>query len=114
MTVTLTWESVVALGSFVTAAALLGSRVAKGVRWFDRQQKQDSDLQALSDKHDRDMTELRQTLSHDMGNIMAEQQLLTYGVLSCLKGLQEKGCNGPVTEAINKIDKYLNQKAHEN
>ena len=29
------------------------------------------------------------------------------------KGLQEKGCNGPVTEAINKIEKYLNAKAHE-
>ena len=43
-----------------------------------------------------------------------EQQMLTYGVLACLKGLQEKGCNGPVTDAISKIEKYLNAKAHEN
>ena len=42
-----------------------------------------------------------------------ERQLLTYGVLACLKGLQEKGCNGPVTEAVKRFEKYLNQKAHE-
>ena len=40
------------------------------------------------------------------------QTLLTYGVLACLKGLKEQGCNGPVSEAINKIEKYLNKKAH--
>ena len=40
-----------------------------------------------------------------------EMCLLTYGVLACLKGLQEQGCNGPVTEAINKIEKHINIKA---
>ena len=38
--------------------------------------------------------------------------LLTYAVLACLKGLKEQGCNGPVTEAIGKIEKHINQKAH--
>ena len=37
--------------------------------------------------------------------------LLTYAVLACLKGLKEQGCNGPVTEAIGKIEKHINQKA---
>ena len=35
------------------------------------------------------------------------------GVLACLKGLKEQGCNGPVTAAINKIETHLNQRAHE-
>lgn len=39
--------------------------------------------------------------------------MLTYGILACLKGLQEKVCNGPVTEAINRFEKFLNAKAHE-
>lgn len=39
-------------------------------------------------------------------------ELLTYAVLACLKGLKEQGCNGPVTEAIGKIEKHINQKAH--
>ena len=41
-----------------------------------------------------------------------EQALLTYGVLACLKGLSEQGCDGPVSEAINKIEKHINEKAH--
>ena len=44
--------------------------------------------------------------------IQEELTLLTYGVLACLKGLKEQGCNGPVTEAVNKIEKHLNTKAH--
>ena len=45
--------------------------------------------------------------------IQTEQTLLCYAVLACLKGLKEQGCNGPVTEAIEKMDKHLNKKAHE-
>ena len=42
-----------------------------------------------------------------------EQTLMIYGLLACLKGLKEQGCNGPVTEAIDKIEKHINNKAHE-
>lgn len=45
--------------------------------------------------------------------IQTEQTLICYGVLACLKGLKEQGCNGPVTEALNKMEKHLNQAAHE-
>ncbi len=41
-----------------------------------------------------------------------ELALLTFGILACLKGVKELGANGPVTEAINKIEKHLNEKAH--
>ena len=41
-----------------------------------------------------------------------EQALLTEGILACLKGLKEQGCNGPVSEAIQKIETHLNEKAH--
>lgn len=44
--------------------------------------------------------------------IKKEQTIMTYGVLACLKGLQEQGCDGAVTDAIDKIDKHLNQAAH--
>ena len=43
----------------------------------------------------------------------AEQCVLTYGILSCLKGLKEQGGNGPVTEAIIKIEKHINKAAHD-
>ena len=35
-----------------------------------------------------------------------------FGLVSCLKGLESQGCNGAVPKAIEKIDKYLNEKAH--
>lgn len=49
----------------------------------------------------------------DIRKMKEEQCLLTYGVLACLKGLKEQGCNGPVTEAIAKIEKHINKAAHE-
>lgn len=50
--------------------------------------------------------------SVEIRSIQAEQQIICYGILACLKGLREQGCNGPVTEALNKIEKHLNQAAH--
>lgn len=44
--------------------------------------------------------------------IQKEQTLLCYGIQACLKGLQEQGCNGPVTAALDKLEKHLNQTAH--
>ncbi len=48
----------------------------------------------------------------DIKSIQEELTILTYGVLACLKGLKEQGCNGAVTEAIDKTEKFLNKKAH--
>jgi hypothetical protein len=102
MTVTLTWQTAITASTFVAAVIALVGVFAKAVRWVDRQKQQDSDIKAL-----------RATHVHDMEAIKEEQTLMVYGVLACLKGLKEQGCNGPVTEAINKIEKHLNQKAHE-
>lgn len=62
---------------------------------------------------DKMVEELREKHDEDFGSIQDEQTLIVYGLLACLKGLSEQGCNGPVTEAIGKIEKHLNKKAHE-
>lgn len=49
----------------------------------------------------------------EIAAIKDEQTLLTYGILGALRGLREQGCDGPVKEAIEKIEKHINQKAHE-
>ena len=80
----------------IGAAALLGAvtAITGGLfavyRWYQKQEKQDEDIKALKE----------------------EMCLLNYGVLACLKGLKEQGCNGPVTAAIDKIEKHMNQEAH--
>ena len=102
MQITLTWQTVVTAFAFLSALVGIVALFAKGFRWVDKQQQQDSDIKAL-----------RETHNADMGSMKQEQTLIVYGLLACLKGLKEQGCNGPVTEAISKIEKHLNQKAHE-
>lgn len=102
MQITLTWQTIITAGAVLTAVIALVSAFAKVVRWMDKQKQQDEDIKTLRDTHIGDMDAIKQ-----------EQTLLVYGILACLKGLKEQGCNGPVTEAINRIEKHLNQKAHE-
>ena len=102
MQITLTWQTIITAGAVVAALVALGTYVFKVVRWFDKQKKQDNDIKEIRQHHEDDMKTIRK-----------EQTLLVYGVLACLKGLKEQGCNGPVTEAINKIEKHLNEKAHQ-
>lgn len=102
MQITLTWQTIITASAVVAASIALIAVFAKAVRWMDKQKQQTEDIESL-----------RATHTHDMEDIKHEQTLLVYGILACLKGLNEKGCNGPVTEAINKIETHLNKKAHE-
>ncbi len=101
MTFTITWQSLITAGGVLTALGIIVGLLAKVFRFFDRQKQQDKDIKALEKRH-----------TDDNNLIQEELQLLTWGVLACLKGLKEQGCNGPVTEAIKKIEKKLNEKAH--
>ena len=102
MQITLNWQTIITAAAVFTAAMTLVAALAKGVRWMDRQKQQDADIKALRATHNTDMDSMKQ-----------EQTLIVYGLLACLKGLKEQGCNGPVTEAINRIENHLNEKAHE-
>lgn len=102
MQIVLTWQSIITASAVVAAVIALATYFSRMVRWVDKQTKQDEDIKELRKHHEDDMASIR-----------AEQALLVHGVLACLKGLQEKGCNGPVTEAINQYEEYLNKKAHE-
>lgn len=66
---------------------------------------------ARKDKMD-DSKEMLAKHDAEIKGINEEMAILTYGILACLKGLKEQGANGPVSEAINKIEKHLNEKAH--
>ena len=88
--ITVTWQSVITAAAFVGALAALLKSYNKGYDFIKRQKEQDD---VISD-------------------IQSEQAILTYGILACLKGLHEQGVDGSVTEAINKLEKHLNEKAH--
>ena len=88
--VTLTWQTIITAAAVLTAVVTILGRYNKLYDWVKKQEEQDKAIK----------------------NIQEEQALLTYGVLACLKGLSEQGADGPVTEAIDKIEKHINEKAH--
>lgn len=44
--------------------------------------------------------------------VMAELAIINDGLLACLNGLEQQGCNGEVTRAKNKLKEHLNEQAH--
>lgn len=101
MVITLTWQTIITAGAVVGALTAIITLLVKLVRWVDHQKAQDTKLDELKKQHEGDIKVIQQELT-----------LLTYGILACLKGLKEQGCNGPVTKAIDKIEKHINNKAH--
>ena len=88
--VTVSWQTLITIAAILSAVGAILKSYNKGYDFVKRQEKQDEVIK----------------------DIQEEQTILTYGVLACLKGLHEQGANGPVTEAIDKIEKHINKKAH--
>ena len=88
--ITITADTVITIGAVLGALGVIFGIIFAVYRWYLKQNQQDVDIKSIKD----------------------EQCLLTYGVLACLKGLEEQGCDGPVKDAINKIEKHVNQQAH--
>ena len=51
-------------------------------------------------------------LKSEMQDDKEERIIILQGLLACLKGLQEQGCDGAVTESISNIEDYLMKKSH--
>ena len=90
MDIHITAQGIITASAVVAASIALIGLVFKVYDWYKKQTAQNAEIQAVKE----------------------EQAVIVYGLLACLKGLQEKGCNGPVTEAINKLEKHLNKEAH--
>ena len=82
--------NITAVAATITALGVIFGAVFAAYKWFLKQEKQDRDIKSIKE----------------------EQSVLVHGVLACLMGLKEQGCNGPVTEAIEQIENHLNKEAH--
>ena len=68
------------------------------------------------EKNEKDIKEVKNEISilkNDSKDSKEERLLIVNGLLACLKGLQEQGCNGPVTVGIKQIEEYLMKKSHD-
>ncbi len=101
MTIEITAQNIITASALLSAVAAILALVFKGYDWYKKQNAQEAEME-----------EIRHTHSEDVKAIKEEQTVLVYGVLACLKGLREQGCNGPVSKAIDKLEKHLNIEAH--
>ena len=81
----------VKLAEIISALAIIGGAAFGLVKWVLRQAKQDKDIDGIKQ----------------------EQTLICYAIKACLDGLEQLGANHTVPVAKEKLEKYLNQKAHE-
>ena len=83
-------DIITTVAGVITALGVIFGVLFAVYKWYLKQEKQDKDIKAIKE----------------------EQFLLTQGVLACLKGLQEQGCDGPVTSAIKQLETHINKQAH--
>ena len=83
-------EIITTVAGVITALGVIFGILFAVYKWYLKQEKQDKDIKAIKE----------------------EQFILTQGVLACLKGLQEQGCDGPVTSAIKQLETHINKQAH--
>lgn len=99
--ITLSAEDVIFVSTFIAAIVAIFSIIFAVYRWYLHQQAQDEIIQKMKEDHESAISDIKK-----------EQQLLTYGMLACLEGLKQLNCNGAVTDARDKLSKYLNEQAH--
>ncbi len=85
-------DTIIKAAAFVTALGVLGGVAVSLYKASDRDRKQ----------------------SEIIKEMIAEQSLICYGLRGALQGLIEQGCNGPCKDALEKLNKHLNQEAHHN
>lgn len=86
-----TWQTLITIGAVISALLVIFGLLFKGFNWYKEQQKQ----------------------SEEIKHIKKENALICYALLACLDGLEQLGCNHSVPTAKEKLEKHLNQQAHE-
>ena len=93
---------IIKLAEIIGAFSVVLGVIIGGYKLYDK----------LLDRLDR--VEQRVTsLEQENRSIKKENTLVIYALGACLDGLHQQGCNGKVTEAMEKISKYINNAAHD-
>ncbi len=101
MQLTITPQSIITAFAFISAVIGIIALFVKLVRWVDKQKQQTTEINALKNKHDKDMSAVNDELT-----------VICYALLAALDGLKQLGANGNVTAAYDKLEKHLNTKSH--
>ena len=97
-------STIITAASVVGGLGVLGGAVAHVARIVQRDKRQSAAVYKVLENNKK---------QNEFINAMQEEQtIICYGLRGALQGLIESGCNGPCKDALGKLDKHLNQKAH--
>ena len=88
--VTVSADTIITIAAVIGALGVIFGVVFAVYRWYLKQEKQDKDI----------------------AQIKEEDTLIVFALSACLDGLQQLGANHTVPIAKDKLDKYINQRAH--
>lgn len=88
--VTVSADTIITIAAVIGALGVIFGVVFAVYRWYLKQEKQDKDI----------------------AHIKEEDTLIVFALAACLDGLQQLGANHTVPIAKDKLDKYINQRAH--
>ncbi len=91
MHIHLTLQSIITLASFIAAVVAVVGYILKGHKWYLKQEKQDKEI----------------------SDIKEENAIICFALSAALDGLMQLGANHTVPDAKEKLDKYLNERAHQ-
>ena len=88
--VTVSADTIITIAAVIGALGVIFGVIFAVYRWYLKQEKQDKDI----------------------AHIKEEDTLIVFALSACLDGLQQLGANHTVPIAKDKLDKYINQRAH--
>ena len=115
-----TVDIIIKIAALFTAIGGIIAAIYGIFKWFDKQEKQTADIAALKaeiatlrELHIKDMESAQKREKAEIQDVKDELCVLSYAMLASLNGLMQLHCNGEVSKAYNRLEKHLNQKAHE-
>lgn len=109
----ITTQTIITTAALLTALISIFTIVFKIHNWYLKQEQQDKMIEHLQEQQDKKIEHLKDAHNEDVYEIKAEQRIICEGLLACLDGLQQLGCNHSVPEAKKTLEKHLNKIAHD-
>lgn len=91
MEITLNAQNIISIAALLGALGSMLAIVLKVHKWYLRQEEQDKDIKKNKD----------------------ELRIVCKGVMACLDGLEQLGCNHSVPKAKEELHEHINKQAHD-
>ena len=95
-------QTIITIGGALSVLGALLGLILKVHKWYLKLEEQGRQIEELKAHHEEDVQRIKE-----------ENCLICYALSACLDGLMQLGANHTVPDAKEKLDKYINQQAHE-